>query len=181
MKPAKRSMRNLALIAPALALLGGCAQDGSRFPSLAIRDAERVSGTAQPVEPQEPAETDPVLPTGLTDRLAALGEQARESHATFLSRAARARSATSAAAGAPKASDRWAEAIVAFSDVESARSDTMFALAELDSMLANGAVTQADSGEEQGLLSIVATRAEVAELVAQEDAVLDELAAPIAP
>jgi len=172
--------QRLFLVAiPASLIVSACASD-SRYPSLERRDFERVEGNAPPAEPDVATPAAPApLPTGLTGRIAELREQASASHAVFLRRASAARARANAARGAAQGSTRWSDAIVAISDVESARSDTMFALAELDSMLAVGAVTAADSGAAQGLPEIAAAREEVAALVAEEDAALQALTAPM--
>ena len=160
-------------------VLTACATD-SRYPSLAIRDVERVEGNAPAAEPdmQEPVMAQP-LPEGLEARLAELQRQARASHAQFQRAANAARARAQAAAGAPQGSTRWSDAIVAISDVESARSETMFALAELDSMLAMGAVAEARTDDNRGLIQIADAREEVAALIAEEDAVLDALTEPL--
>ena len=173
------AQRSLLLAPVALLALSACATD-PRYPSLAMRDFERVEGNAAPVEPEKTEAPAPApLPSGLGERLAELRRQAEASHATFMRRADDARSRANAAAGAAQGSTRWSDAIVAISDVESARSDTMFALAELDSMLALGAAERADSGAAVGLPQIAETRDSVAALVAEEDQVLVELTDPI--
>lgn len=173
------AQRSLLLAPVALLALSACATD-PRYPSLAMRDFERVEGNSSPVEAEDTVTPPPApLPSGLGERLAELRRQAEASHAEFLRRASTARNRSSAAAGAAQGSPRWSDAIVAISDVESARSDTMFALAELDSMLALGAAERADSGAAVGLPQIAATRDSVAALVAEEDQVLVELTDPI--
>ena len=173
------AQRSLLLAPVALLALSACATH-SRYPSLAMRDFERVEGNAAPVEPENTVTPAPApLPSGFGERLTELRRQADASHAEFLRRASNARSRSNAAAGAAQGSTRWSDAIVAISDVESARSDTMFVLAELDSMLALGAAERADSGAAAGLPQIAATRDSVAALVAEEDRILVELTDPI--
>lgn len=170
----------LFVLPASMLLLSACATDHARYPSLARRDVERVVGTAQPANPAEPMTTTPArTPAGLDQRLAAIDADARAAHAEFLRRAAAAQSRARAAGDAAQGSLRWSDAIVAISDVESARSETMFSLAELDSMLATGAVAQADTGADQGLPQIAALREKVAALVAEQDAALVALTDPI--
>ncbi len=170
--------RPLLLLLSSL-VLAGCATD-ARYPSLARRDVERVEGNAPAAAPdvQELVSAQP-LPEGLEQRLSELQRQAQAAHARFERAASAARDRARAAAGAPQGSMRWSDAIVAISDVESARSETMFALAELDSMLALGAVAEARTDKNRGLTQIADTREDVAALVAQEDAVLQALTDPL--
>lgn len=168
----------LTLLAALIAAttLSACAADTSQYPSLARRDAERMTGSAPVATPTEPAPATPAPPPAdLPGKLAAIDAQAAKSHALFLERASLARSRARAAAGAALGTTSWSEAEVALSSLESARSDTMFALADLDSLLTLGAVSQADTGINAGIPEIAAVRDRVAGLVAAEDAVLAEL------
>ncbi len=121
------------LIVPTtLLMLAGCA-GSAEYPSLAIRDVERVQGSASPVP--DAADAIPALPPAsadLTTRLAGLVETARQSHTRFQSRQAATERAV-AAAGAT-ASDSWSSAQVALSDLQTSRSGALTALAELDQL-----------------------------------------------
>ncbi|RVQ69559.1 hypothetical protein EKN06_05165 [Croceicoccus ponticola] len=159
-----------------MAVLSGCAADTTKYPSLARRDAERMTGGAAVAEPTETAPATPAPPPAdLPGKLAAIERAANSSHETFLSREAVARSRARAAAGSAPGTLSWSDAEVALSSLESARSDTMFSLADLDSLLATGAVSQADTGIPAGLPAIAASRERVAALVAAEDVVLAQL------
>lgn len=158
------------LLAPIL--LSACASSPSdRYPSLAMRDFERVGGTGTPVEPATPPPPPPpVLPDeALSARLERLRAQAEEAHRAFLAATPRARSAVSSAAGAPRASDRWVEAEMAVSSLESTRGRAMVALADLDSLKVSATL------EDGAVEAINAVHATVGELVAQEDRIIDEL------
>ena len=63
----KRSALALAGLAAAIA---GCAAPAEEYPSLAIRDAERVTGTLEPAAPEPYIPPPP--PAGVVDRLAGL-------------------------------------------------------------------------------------------------------------
>ncbi|KTR83951.1 hypothetical protein NS277_05870 [Novosphingobium barchaimii] len=121
------------LIVPStLLMLAGCA-GSAEYPSLAIRDVERVQGSATPAP--DAADAIPALPPAsadLTTRLAGLVETARQSHTRFQSRQAATERAV-AAAGAT-ASDSWSSAQVALSDLQTSRSGALTALAELDQL-----------------------------------------------
>lgn len=159
------------------ATLGACATtDTSLYPSLARRPAEgeRMTGSAPPAtpDPAAPALPQP-LPADLPGKLAAIEANAAKAHRTFNERAGLAR--RQAAPGAEPGSLAWSNAEVALSSLESARSDTMFALADLDMLLVDSAVRQADTGVNAGLPEIAALRDRVAGLVGEEDAVLAQL------
>lgn len=155
----------LALAAP----LAACAAGSADYPSLAIRDAERVEGTFEPA-PAPEAPAPPVQPSAdLLERLAQLRAEAASAHQAFLEAAPGTRSAVEAARGIGVESKLWAAAQVALADLDSARSQTAVALGNLDLMFADA--TLAFELREP----IADARGDVAELVAQEDAILAEL------
>ena len=53
-------MTKRLIVALACAFTAACASSPDDYPSLAIRDAERVSGTLQPAEPYVPTPAAPV-------------------------------------------------------------------------------------------------------------------------
>jgi hypothetical protein len=151
-------------------LLSACATPEGAFPSLARRDAERVTGTITAAE--EPASLpapEPLSPD-LERRLEQLEAQAKAGHARFRAREPRARQATAAARGAAVGSESWAVATIAIAELEAARSQVMIALADLDSLY----VAERAGGREGFVVAFVRVRTD--ELVRQEDAVLAELA-----
>jgi hypothetical protein len=112
-------------------MLGACASAGGNYPSLAIRDAERPSGSGMPVEPapQPPA---PPLATGTAQRIAQALEQARKAHASFVAGTANAARAVGAAHGAGAPADSWILAQVALADLQALRTKAVIAQADLD-------------------------------------------------
>jgi len=148
-------------------LIAGCAADVSEYPSLARRPIERQM-EAPPAPPPPPAV--PAAPSAeLNARLDQLVAQARTAHAKFESRETKARQTARAASGAAIASESWAVATIAISDLESARSEAMIALADLDGMYAAAVVEGNDAA------AIAAARESVTALVREEDRVLAEL------
>ena len=151
--------------------LSGCASAGDKYPSLAIRDAERVSGTfeaeadmAAPVE-RVPASTD------LIARLGQLRADAVKAHGAFMQAAPRATGLVNSARGSGVASDSWAIAQVALADLDSKRSQAAVPLGDLDLIYTDAAISF-ETREE-----ISATRADVIALVSELDAVLNRLRA----
>ncbi|MGB3807138.1 MAG: hypothetical protein WA936_08060 [Erythrobacter sp.] len=115
----------LALLAAA-ATLSGCAGDSDRYPSLAIRDAERDTGEIAPV-PQP--EVEPVVSTAALAEIVARAEG-------FNSRFESARPAVLRlarnASGAGPESEARARALVAIADLTSLHGRTSLALADID-------------------------------------------------
>jgi len=164
MKQAFR-IAQLALAAP----LAACAAGSADYPSLAIRDAERVEGTFEPAPAPTPAPPPEQPNADLLQRLSQLRTAAADAHQAFLGAVPGTRRIVQAADGAGVESDRWAAAQVALGDLDSARSRTAVALGDLDLIFADA--TLAFELREP----IAATRSDVADMVAQEDALLAEL------
>jgi len=117
------------------ALLAGCAASGS-YPSLLPRPAE-LAGAA-------PAPPAPVTPVAAADaainaRLAQLLDQARTGQSAF--EAAHAEAAATVSRAGAAGSESWIAAQQAVSRLESARTPTVTALAELDAMARSRAET----------------------------------------
>jgi hypothetical protein len=150
----------------ALAGLAACSTPSGEYPSLAIRDAERVSGTIPAPDPYVP----PPTPAPVLDRLARLTGDAASAHAAFQNQAPAARRTISAARGAGAGSESWAQAQVALAGLEAARSQAMVALADLDRIYVDAAV------EATELERIAAARQRVMGMVEAENALIAELA-----
>jgi hypothetical protein len=167
-------MRLLAVCAATALLLAGCAADTTNYPSLTRRAAERISGTSE-VVPATPALQPPAPPSAdRVARLAQLGEQAEAAHSEFMGRRDEAAQLVAAARGASVGSENWARASVALAGLETARSQAMIALADLDALYA------AERTEGGNAAPIAATRDRVIGLIAEEDQVLAQLSGRIA-
>ena len=171
-------MTESKFIRPALLafLLAGCSSTATEgYPSLAVRDVERVQGSFEPVPVQRldvPAvEVD--LAGGLDARLAALVAQARAAHGDFQAAQPRAEQVVAAAADAEIGSDSWAAAQIALADLDSARSIAAVSLGDLDIIHAAATVQADDLGK------IDAARDQVLGLIGEEDAVLKRLRARV--
>lgn len=148
-------------------LLAACATATEDYPSLAIRDAERVTGTLEPAEPTPyvPPET----PAAVMTRLDHLAAEAASAHRAFVAEIPAARSVVSAARGAEMGSDGWARASVAVATLEGARSRAMIALADLDRLMVDAAV------EGGALDRIVPVRDTVTAQVEEQNATIEAL------
>jgi hypothetical protein len=129
-----RALISIAVLSASLAL-SACASAGGDYPSLAIRSAERASGSALPVEAAPPPPPPPVT-TGTSQKIAQAIEQARKAHAAFVSGSGRASIAVGAARGARAPADSWIAAQVALADLQSLRSQAVIAQADLEVMFA---------------------------------------------
>jgi hypothetical protein len=150
--------------------LGACAAS-EQYPSLAIRDAERVAGTMQPAEP-EPYLAPPTPPATL-DQIERLAANATEAHQAFLAEVPRARSAVAAGRGSGPGDDSWARAHIALADLVGTRSPATIALADLDRLHLEASL------EGGSLERIDAVRTQVAGQVEEQDATLASLQADL--
>lgn len=168
-------------------LIGGCSSGGG-FPSLAPRAAEkspwvvtdadtaraadqgRITGSrsAAPSAPDTVVSQAPVS-AELATRLKQLENSARAAHERFVGKRPVARQLVAAARGTAIASEAWSIATVAVADLESARSDAMVSLGELDRMYVAQRIDGGNGTE------IAAVRDQVTAWVTDEDAVLADL------
>ena len=163
-------MRAVIILFPALLFACASAGDG-RFPSLATRPGERVTGTLEP--PPPPAPPPATAETG--GRLACLRAKALAAHRKFLDRRPSADALSRAAQGAAVASEAWSVAQVALADLEAARSEAMIALADLDSLYIAAKAAAVATGGSGDVDAVEATRGEVIALIAEENAMLAAL------
>ena len=158
----------LAIMVISAPLIVGCAQSSADYPSLAIRDFERVQGSfdapdAQPVIAPAP------LPEEKSARIAALRDQLGAAHSRFMAEAPSARSAVRAAAGTTVGDDRWGTAQVALASLDSQRSQAAEVLADFDLLFADTTLAF-EQREDVGK-----ARNEAEARLREEDAILAEL------
>lgn len=150
-------------------VLAGCTSGSHTYPSLAIRDAERVSGTFEVApgggDPITPAPTSANVLESLPGHLA----QSQSAHDGFLGMSAEAERLVLAAQGTDTDSNDWAAAQIALAQLESQRSQSAIALATLDLLYADASLGFTERKE------IEAVRSQVLDLVKQEDEVLARL------
>lgn len=167
--------RTIARLLPALLpiLAAACSTAGT-YPSLAQREVERVGGQANPVPGPATVPAPPPPSADLTGRLDALVAAARAADRRFQTDRGAAERAVAGAGGV--ASDSWSGASVALARLEASRSQTMTALADLDSLYVD-ARSAAPVEESPSALAIAAARSTVSDLVAAQDRVIAGLAA----
>lgn len=165
-----RALLGLALAA----LLAGCASD-DRYPSLALRDAERAEGSFEPVIADIPTPQPSPLPAATENRLAGLVTAARESHAAFVAALPSARRAVAAGANGGVTSDAWAAAQVALADLDTKRSATAVPLGDLDLLYVDSTLAFQEIGQ------VAEARETVIALVSEQDRVLRDLRARVRP
>ncbi|MBW8755387.1 MAG: hypothetical protein JF595_14830 [Sphingomonadales bacterium] len=170
MPRATTTLLPVALIASLTAC--AAAQD---YPSLERRPAERMAGSARPVTPETPPPPPAPVSRELTMRLAQLVEQARAAHGRFAAKRGNAERLVAAGGTSAPGSEGWSVATVALSDLESARSDAMLALAELDQLYTRETIAASETGSHASVDGIAAARDQVTALIGEEDNVLAAL------
>jgi hypothetical protein len=166
---------------PAFALfLAGCASTGRPYPSLERRPAERESGSMSPVAGATPTpEAPPMQTTGLAGQLDSLLARAQAADREFRAVEPRASRAVAAAAGSGVGSESWSLAQVQLAQLESARSNAMIALADLDAMYVAAKAAEVDAPSAD-VAPIEAVRNRVIDLIAAEDDTLSALRGRVA-
>lgn len=163
------SIRVAAPLAALLAL-SACNADRSRFPSLAIRPAERAYGTAPAPTPAASPVT--AASTGaaadLAERVAVLRETAMAAHSRFAAQRGAATALIGAAKGAAPGTEAWSRAAVALAGLTSARGEGLVALSDLDRLLI-AATEAAAIGPDADLRIVAPAHRQVADVIAQED------------
>lgn len=157
--------RNRLPILLVTAAVAACAAPADEYPSLALRDAERVTGRFEPAPPPPPAPPAASVLAGLPQIVG----DAREVDATFRAALPAARRRAAAARGAGVGSEAWSVAQIAIADLEARRSQAMIALADLDRLYVD-AMTAA-----QDIDAIDAARTDVAAAVERQTATIEDL------
>jgi hypothetical protein len=150
----------------ALLALSACNADRSRFPSLAIRPAERAYGAGQ--QAATTALPGPAAIADLPGRAAALRETASASHARFTAQQGQATSLVNAARGSAPGTEAWSRAAIALASLTSARGQGMVALSDLDRLLI-AATEAAAVGPDDDLKVVAPAHRAVADQLAEED------------
>ena len=145
--------------------VGGCASADGRYPSLAVRDAERAQGTLEPAAPAVPS----VIAITNLESLDAAINRAEATHTKFTSLQGDVAALVSASRGLGPENDTRARALIGVAQLASLRAETALALADLDVMEAKAA-----SGFKR-TKDIRDFQAVIMKLLAQQDETLDSL------
>lgn len=167
---------------PSLALLlGGCAvgsADGvAGYPSLARRPIERQEAAAEAPAPVPVGI--PVVDSALEEQLAKLSAQVKAGATAFERSYGEAGRLAQRAAGSDVSSEAWVAAQVALSDLETARNDSVSALASLDTLYVERANAIADGKAKDGLDAIDSARTDALAVVDGQNDKLDVLKATL--
>lgn len=157
----------------ALALLSGliaaCASGSDRYPSLSLRDFERVQGqfavndsVREDIHPDQ-------LPVARAEQVREAIEAARTRHSRFITHAEQARSVIAAAAGTGPEDKRWSLAMVEIAELDSRLGATASLLADLDALYTSASL------EFQQREEIADARMEASALVTEESRILQQL------
>jgi hypothetical protein len=160
---------NPALALLSIGLVAACAAPGDDHPSLAQRPAEREGGVRRAstdglalIDPAPPA---PAVQERIDRQLAAAGT----AHRRFLAALPGARRAVADGGRAGVESDAYAAAQIAVGNLQAISSETAFAVADLDALLA------VRSNALQSTEAVAVARDAAAALLQQENATLDTL------
>jgi hypothetical protein len=161
----------LPRIIPSLALLlSGCAGGQASYPSLARRPIESAP-VAQPAPPMPVVAPDPALDA----QVAKLSAQAQSGQSAFDARYAVADKLARAASGAAVSSEAWVAAQQAISALESARNESVSALASLDTLYVERNNLIADGKVQGGAEAVDAARAAALAMVDSQNDRIDGL------
>ncbi len=165
---------SIRLAAPLAALLAlsACNADRARFPSLAIRPAERAYNTGQ--QPAPPPSIAPDATADLPARVAALRDAALAAHVRFTAQQGEATTLINAAKAAAPGTEAWSRAAIALAGLSSARGEGMVALSDLDHLLIAATVAAA-TGPDADLKVVGPAHRAVADLLGEEDRTLAAL------
>ena len=147
------------------AILGGCASADGKYPSLAIRDAERVSGSFTVPDAPKPD----LLSAETLDRVEQLRAEAVSAHQAFSDAVPAARAAVSRGRGAAVASKAWTDAEIALADLDSQRCRTAIVIADLDLLFVDTTLAFEQRAR------VAEARDAVLPLIREEDRILAEL------
>jgi hypothetical protein len=154
--------------AASLLSLAACASNTTEYPSLARRDVERAA--ASPAPAPAPSESPPAADPALAETLPRAIAAARAAQQRFTDAQGGAERAVAAGAGTQPGSESWAVASIALAGLETARSEAMIALADLDALYAEARVKGA-GGQDQ----IIAARTTVSAIIGEQDQVIAAL------
>ncbi len=165
-------LRRLAAFLALFALAPVPAEAQTRtYPSLAKRPAEMRDRSAPAPQPVQPAAADP----SLSAEVAKLDQQAASGDAAFQRQIGEGRSSAAAAGSAAPSSEAWVKAQMAISALDSARYESVAAMAGLDTLYINRQDNADGARVTADLAAIQPARSRVLALVDAQNDALDNL------
>jgi hypothetical protein len=156
-----------ALCLVPIALLAACGTTEGEFPSLERRPYE----TKNPiVVPESPAPAPVALPASLAAQVGSLNSRHRAAHAAFAKDLPPVQALASQAAGSAAGSERWVDAHLQLSRLDKARGDSVAAVRDFDTLIAE----QAD-GDTDFIPLLTDAQKQVADAVAAQNAEIERL------
>ncbi|BDI60676.1 hypothetical protein [Qipengyuania nanhaisediminis] len=164
-----RNSTLFAICCPLALALSACAGSSDKYPSLAIRDAERMAGLERPVAPPSP-----VAAVVAEEAIEAEVSEALGLHQRFTALQPDVSRLVSAANGLGIESNAYARAAAALGELSALRGRTLSVLGGIDRYEAEAATTFAPTA------AIESAQARIAGLLREQDAAIDSLSAILA-
>jgi len=142
--------KTICLLLGSSLLLGACSLPQGEFPSLAKRAYESDDPIVEP--PADAEILSASLPDSLRGQLQALVSRHETADAAFRNALPAARQAAQLGSGAAEGSESWVVAQMEISRLETLRSDSLAALAEIDRLVA----AERDKGADEGIIGLMA-------------------------
>lgn len=159
----------LILLAALSAVTTACASDSDRYPSLSLRDFERVQGEFTVAEGSSASLRPEPLGIEKVSQVSESLAKANARHEAFIEQVEAARPTVIAAAGSTPEDSRWSLALVEIAELDTRRGATASLLADLDLLYADASL------EFQERIAIAQARADIDALVQVERKAIDEL------
>jgi len=180
--PLSNLVRNGAVLGVAV-ILGACAGADKEYPSFAIPTASEETGrvamrfpAVNVPEPREARPAGEALPAELDARLAAINNRATVAANAFSGSVEGTSALAKAARPNSPESDSYSAALVRIADLASHHSTTQLALADLDQLAANAALS-GSAAEESVMIDDL--RSDLSRTVAQQSQLLADIAAQL--
>ncbi len=160
-----KATRTLIISSLASAVLTGCTANNDKYPSLAVRDAELLTGQAAPTKPVEV----PTTSAQTFEQLRGFVEQARNAHQQFMAAQPGALRLAQASRNVSMENDTRASALIAIAHLTSLHGQTTLALSDLDQLEFYAATAFDATGD------IKAAQILVGEMINEQESALDSL------
>ena len=170
----QQKFKTLAL-AIATATLCSCAANSDRYPSLSLREFERVEGTFTAATPSSESIRPTPAPIEQVEQVAQALADAIANHDAFMDETKSAYTAVAAAEGQSLGSDDWSIALVTLAGLDSRRNATAITLADLDDLYASATLSFTERDE------VGEARKQIVEMIVAEDRILNELSRNLEP